>query len=271
MSTDGSRSTRGAFSLLVASPGVVLYALGGAASVAVAFAALLQGYVVLFSLALGTFGPEAVLGSTFSYGLGLTVLAAYGVFSLIAIYAVWLPFTAAVAHSVGRTHRGEPPSRLATVRVVLERRRLLLRWAVFKALATGFTARFFGRLATAVRRRIAGDACEHADWRRLVGYVTPAIALESPANVDEAFTAARERASTAPREPSYFLMGAVGTTLLALGTWTGMLVFGRGLEESTILAAALYATAACLVLGFAVTAACELAVRTRNFVDADSS
>ncbi|WP_255191200.1 hypothetical protein [Natronobeatus ordinarius] len=273
MSFDDPQYRPGPIALLRSSPGVVRYTVGAAVSVAVTLVVLLYGYRVLFSLASVAFGVDVVLGSVFSYGVGLTALAAYGVFALIAGYAVRLPFEAAIAHSIGRTLRGEPPSPRETASAVLERRWLLARWAVYRALATGVTAKFFGRVAGAIRRRIGDEVCETASWRATVGYVTPAIALETPADVDEAFEAACERASSRrPGEgPPYFLLGAVATTLLTLGTWTGLVVLSTRYDSALVLTAALYSLLACLVLGFTVAGVCQLAVRTRDFVESDGS
>ena len=63
----------------------------------------------------------------------------------------------------------------------------------------------------------------------------------------------------------------MATTLLALGTWTGLIVLSTRYDSALVLAAALYSLLACLVLGFTVAVVCQLAVRTRDFAESDGS
>ncbi|MDR9430728.1 MAG: hypothetical protein RI568_08540 [Natronomonas sp.] len=188
------------------------------------------------------------LGSVLAWALGSTaVLAVCG--------AVWLPCSVAIAHAVGGTHRGRPPTGAETARRVASRAEPLYRW-VKTRLAVGPLAE---RLLTEddVSAAEVAVGCD--------AFVVPAIALDAPT-----LPFAVERANRVVPEPGRRQVQFVGVgataTLVAVAWGLGVALgstLGAGVVSSATLAGGVG------VVGLVVTAAVDTAWRAGVYATSD--
>lgn len=250
-------------------PGAAIYPISGAAAVIGTVSVVFYLSGPLFDRTVSAFGIEAVLGSILFYGGGLTVGAAYIVFGLIAVYVVWIPFKMALAYAIGTTLRGDRATRLETARAVVDRRRLLFRWAILTALVSGVTAQFFPGLA----RKARSIVLRSDPGRGVVTYVPLVIALENPRDLDRAVEIAETRLRTAQRTPtgSYTILAGFVTVVVSI-TATVIFLVRTAEDGSTWDGWATIVSMTWLPLfGALLTAMGLVVVRTRDYVDGEDA
>jgi hypothetical protein len=210
------------------------------------------GWQLAFVLA----ASPLLAGTAFSGELAAVLLLAFVTLSVAAAAAaVWLPCSAAIAHTVGRRSRRGTAAAGGSASVLRSRAEPLYRWAKT-------------RLATVPKAERILTEDDVAPTELLVGcdaFVVPAIVLDAPT-----LPTAVERANRIVPQPGrrrVQLTGIAATTALALsggflGSWIGPITV---LPAPTPL---VFAAAGALV-GIVVTAAIDTAWRASVYASAD--
>lgn len=189
-------------------------------------------------------------------GLGLVfAFCVVAVTVLGLLWIVWLPCSVAIAHAVGGTHRGRPPTGAETARRVASRAEPLYRWAKTRVAV--------GPLAERLLTEDDVSAAEVA-----VGcdaFVVPAIALDAPT-----LPFAVERANRVVPEPGRRQVQFVGvgaTVVLVAVAWGIGVALGSTPGAEIVSSATLAGGVG--VVGLVVTAAIDTAWRAGVYATSD--